>query len=673
MAPALRLIRRTFLQGASAALAAGFAPGSVLLGKNAKTNNVFAILPEDLQGHMHIIGASGKGKSNFLEVLLRQHVLQADGVSRGLCILDPHGSVVERLTEWIADNRVASYKTVRVIDAADAAHSFSFNPFSSAAHFDPATLAELMAKATMQAWGADRLTDTPRLATVLTETFYALAVNRATLLDAVDLLRAEDPHGLRRHFVEQLPNEVSRSFWEDLEGIAPARRHELLESTWSRLRPFLRSPAVRRVFAASEQSIDLRAAMDAGELVLISLRPNEHLSPEAARLIGTLLVTSFYTEGFRRKRPELPFYLFLDEAQLFLTPDIARILDQSRKHGIRLCLSHQHLGHLREAGEAIMRSVLTNCRVRAVFGGLDADDARFMARNVFRGQWGYERPKRGFLQPMVVGVRRTLMTNGSQSRGTSRSIGESTGVSRSVAHSQSTTQSWSVTNSSGESVAEGWSEADTDGTSSSSSESYRSDRLLASPGSTTEGLAQSKNSSSGRSGSLTTTTGQSVTEGESITAGRTETEGWSRSRTVAAGTSRQVTQGFSEAFEPIYAMRPTQLLSVEEQIQQRADALARLPVGQMWVQIADRRPRRIKVAYLGEEQVLPALMARVRDELLAATPYVRSAQAAEAAHLAYRERLLEGVKPAAPEPRSDEFERVAAKLKRRRKADDGDT
>lgn len=617
--------RRTLLQGASAALAAGFAPGSVLLGTNAKTKNPFAVLPEDMQGHMHIIGASGKGKSNFLEVMLRQLILQADGIERGECVIDPHGQLVDSLVEWIADNRVAKYRTVRVIDASDPAQPFSFNPFSTAVHFDPATLAELMAKATMQAWGADRLTDTPRLATVLTETYFALAVNQATLLEATDLLRAEDPHGLRRHFVGQLPNEVSRSFWEDLDGATPARRHELLESTWSRLRPFLRSPAVRRIFGAAERTIDLRAAMDAGEIVLISLRPSEHLSPEAARLIGTLLVTSVYTAGFSRENLSLPFYVFLDEAQLYLTPDIARILDQSRKYGIRLVLSHQHMGHLREVGEAIMRSVLTNCRVRAVFGGLDADDARFMARNVFRGQWDYEKPKMGFRQPMVTGVRRTTIANGSEGQGTSQSSAVAMGDQR------STTRSITVTTNEGESE-------------------------------------QITERADGEAGSVGRTTSSGGSTAESIAA----SHGTNRSHTQTDGTSQQQSRGFSEAFEPIYEMRPTQLLSVEEQIQQRADALARLPVGQMWVQIAERRPRRIKVAYLGEKYVLPELAARVRGKLLAATPYVRSAEAADAAHAAHRARLIALAKPAEPPAASDEFADVAAKLRRRRKADDGD-
>ena len=48
-------------------------------------------------------------------------------------VIDPHGQLVDSLIEWIADNRVAGYRTVRVIDASDPAQSFSFNPFSAAA------------------------------------------------------------------------------------------------------------------------------------------------------------------------------------------------------------------------------------------------------------------------------------------------------------------------------------------------------------------------------------------------------------------------------------------------------------------------------------------------------------------------------------------------------------
>ena len=99
----------------------------------------------------------------------------------------------------------------------------------------------------------------------------------------------------------------------------------------------------------------------------------------------------------------MPCYLYVDECQRYLIQDVANILDQSRKFGLHAILAHQHLGHLREAGEHIYRSVMTNARTKVIFGGLDDEDATVMACNVFRGQFDLQKSKPRYDKPTVVG------------------------------------------------------------------------------------------------------------------------------------------------------------------------------------------------------------------------------------------------------------------------------
>jgi hypothetical protein len=47
-------------------------PGGVVLGRNVFTGNAFGIEADDRRGHMWVPGASGGGKSNYLEVMIRQ-------------------------------------------------------------------------------------------------------------------------------------------------------------------------------------------------------------------------------------------------------------------------------------------------------------------------------------------------------------------------------------------------------------------------------------------------------------------------------------------------------------------------------------------------------------------------------------------------------------------------
>ena len=70
---------------------------SIELGRAADGKPVY--LPEKYRSsHMHVLGASGRGKSKFLEHLIRQDVLNGNGV----CIIDPHGTLVEAIVRWCA-------------------------------------------------------------------------------------------------------------------------------------------------------------------------------------------------------------------------------------------------------------------------------------------------------------------------------------------------------------------------------------------------------------------------------------------------------------------------------------------------------------------------------------------------------------------------------------------
>lgn len=654
---------------------------------------------------MHFVGASRKGKSNALEVLIRQDVLAGTDAPRGLTFIDPHGSTFASLVSWIADHQLHRYRGVRILDPGDPDFAFSFNPFRSTRDFETSALVDLLVNATTAVWGGQDITQTPRLRTVLSELYYALAVNDLTLLEANDFLRYEDPKGLRRHLVSRLPSEESRAFWDDLDRLPPSRRHEYLESTASRLRPFLRSPFIRRVFGQRERTIDLAEEMDRGSIILVNLKPGKFLSPEASRLLGTLLVTEYYTACFRRKNIGLQHFLYLDECQRFLSQDVARILDESRKFGLSLVLSHQHLGHLREAGELIFGSVMTNTHVKVIFGGLEPDDAEYMARTIFRGMFDLQRPKERLYGVQAVGNQKvhlaqestTLSTSDttghSSSRGTttsestattkSSSRTESASVSRTESSATATGESWS------HSRAENWSESHGESTGFASIDSRSdlksaSDSVTATPGGIFvygEVLAVSEASGSGightagsvtssgstgssttggsdtetNGGSFTRTIGDATSEthggatstGTAVTEGRTTSESFETGSSTAHTTGHATSQGLGEAYIARYEKVPGPLWDLQDQVHVKSVAIANLPVGQAWVRVGNKRPQRLVLPYLGDTYVLPERIERVRRQILEATPYVTSAAQVEAEYGAYREKLIAA---AAPEP-----------------------
>ncbi len=73
---------------------------------------------------MHIIGATGTGKSTLLLSLITQDIQQGNG----LCVLDPHGDLIETILRYIPEERS---KDVVLIDPADSEFPIGFNILSA--------------------------------------------------------------------------------------------------------------------------------------------------------------------------------------------------------------------------------------------------------------------------------------------------------------------------------------------------------------------------------------------------------------------------------------------------------------------------------------------------------------------------------------------------------------
>jgi len=63
----------------------------------------------------------------------------------------------------------------------------------------------------------------------------------------------------------------------------------------------------------------------------------------------------------------VPFFLYMDEFQHFVTPSIASILTGARKYGLGLVLSHQEIRQLKTRSDEVFSAVLGNAYTRVVF------------------------------------------------------------------------------------------------------------------------------------------------------------------------------------------------------------------------------------------------------------------------------------------------------------------
>ena len=70
---------------------------------NYRNSNVkFGIKTDDRRRHMYFIGKTGMGKSTVLENMIIQDI--QDG--KGVCVVDPHGDLVEKVINFVPSSRI---------------------------------------------------------------------------------------------------------------------------------------------------------------------------------------------------------------------------------------------------------------------------------------------------------------------------------------------------------------------------------------------------------------------------------------------------------------------------------------------------------------------------------------------------------------------------------------
>ncbi len=534
--------------------------------------------------HIHVLGAIGTGKSKLLETMIRQDIARR----RGLCLIDPHGTLADHIEEWCAVNGLGRIRRIHLVHPGDDALVPGFNPLRQVPGEALSVRVDAMVAACAQVWGVRDMNETPRLDKILRATFYALSVRDLTLAEGPSLLRARDPEGVRRLLTEGLPDPIFQITWDELNGMPRKEFAEHVESTITRLTKFLTAPAMRLVVGQRDHAIDFRAAMDNGEIVLINLGARNAFSYENARVLGTLLINDLFLTALGREEAvakKRPFTLYVDEAYDFLSGDIERILDQTRKFGLHTVLAHQRIGQLRERGEGVYNAVMGGTQTKIVLGGLSDDDAEIMAREIMRGDIDLEKPKRGITTPVVVDEVPFWLESESYSEGST--------TSRASSESYATTE--------------------TEGISESTAEMFRA---LEGQNPELQGLATTM----GQMSSSTRSTGYSTSEG------------------YASSTSR--TSGRSQTLRSVREERPTHFYSLEESLHLAQLKLRNLPDRAAIVKRRGKRTVRVETTEVKDMLKVPRAAARFREQVSARSAYLASREAVELEIEARQSRIL---------------------------------
>jgi anion-transporting ArsA/GET3 family ATPase len=311
---------------------------------------IFGVKRVDRRRHLYIIGKSGVGKTKLMELFIRQDI----SYGHGLCLIDPHGDIVEAMLDYIPKERI---EDVCIIDPADTEFPVSFNPLSNVDPLFKFQLTQGLIEVFQKQFGANW---TPRLEHVFRFTCLALLdYPYATMRGMISMLTDRN---YRQKVVEYITDDmVKRFFAIEFADWSEKFDTDAIIPLVNKLGQFLSDPLLRNIFGQKQNKIDISKLMNEGKIILINLSKGR-LGEENSSFLGSIFLTKIKQAGMERasisERDRTDFYLYVDEFQNVVTQTFENILSEARKYGLNLTIAHQYVSQiLPKVHQAILGNV----------------------------------------------------------------------------------------------------------------------------------------------------------------------------------------------------------------------------------------------------------------------------------------------------------------------------
>ena len=332
------------------------------------------------QRHMHIVGSNGSGKSRFMRTLIQQDIQEG----RGLCLIDPHGTQCADVLAWLGNRpRLAKHRRVRHFKIGSGEEVIAFNPLQTDDPRHASATAKRVSDAIGRLFSKEELRHQPLTQEVLVLLLMTLAETGLTLADYPLLLNYQNRPDVEP-LLDQLQSTAAREQWKMLRAYKASEFTDYVSSVSRRLFTLMSNPVIETCFGQAEATIDLRRAMDDGEVLLFDLSDTDIFDAESAQLFGLLFMSSLFTQSKLRSNTN-PYFLYVDESHRFLSgSNLAEIFEECRKYGLHMVLAHQNLGQLRDAGDRVFSTVVNEADIKVVFSIKEPDDAEYLVRLLYR-------------------------------------------------------------------------------------------------------------------------------------------------------------------------------------------------------------------------------------------------------------------------------------------------
>lgn len=330
----------------------------------------------DRRRHLYIIGKSGTGKSVLIGNLAVQDVL----AGKGVCVVDPHGDLVEYVLAHIPKERADD---VIVFDPSDMERPIGLNMLEAKNEDQKDFAVQEMISIFYKLFPPEMIG--PMFEHNMRNVMLTLMADLSSPGTVIDIPRMFTDDAYVKEYLKKVTDPVVRAFWEkEMAKTSDFHKSEMLGYLISKVGRFVGNEMMRNIMGQQKSGFDFRDIMDKKKILLVNLAKGK-TGEVNSKLLGLIVVAKLQMAAMGRadisEEDRSDFYLYIDEFQNFITDSISTILSEARKYRLDLIIAHQYMGQLTDdKGRADVRNaVLGNVGTMCV-GRIGPEDADILAK-----------------------------------------------------------------------------------------------------------------------------------------------------------------------------------------------------------------------------------------------------------------------------------------------------
>jgi hypothetical protein len=296
---------------------------------------------DDRFRHFYVIGQTGTGKSSIIQLMARQDFHS----NKGLCVVDPHGSLIEDLFPYIPRERADD---IIYFNPADTERPMGLNMLEGKTEEERDLIALDAMNMMVKMFGEEIFG--PRIQDYFRNGCLTLMADEEEGGAITDLVRLFTDDEWSKYKVARVKNPIVRSFWEkQMAQTGQREKQEMIPYFAAKFGQFTTNTLIRNIVGQVKSSFDFSDIMNTGKILLMNLSKGL-VGDINSKLLGMIIVNKIQVAAMRRQRETTTerkdFFLYIDEFQNYVTESIESILSEARKYRLGLIMAHQYLDQL---------------------------------------------------------------------------------------------------------------------------------------------------------------------------------------------------------------------------------------------------------------------------------------------------------------------------------------